>query len=449
MNSAAFANQPTRLGMQYFQDSEHFREKDATLWIPKFQALGFSWLVLSASTERAIPEYFIQALIEAGIEPILHFNDLTLSSNLPDDIRVLIESYAKWGIKYAILFDRPNCRHFWPAQSWMQSDLVERFLDAFIPIAQVVQESGISPVFPPLEPGGDYWDTAFLRQALQGIARRNINQLSEHLTLSAYVQPGIHPISWGAGGPERWPDAIPYSTPASQQDQRGFHIFSWYHSISQAIFEKSLPIILLESNTQAFTQSSDVSPDNTIKEHSNQCLVIARLLTEDFSSINASLAENSGFNETITEEVLCFNFRAFASKTENPVEACVWFDADGNPLTMIELYQQWRAKTPRQSTKKPMASSDASPVSLAHYVLIPECHENLLAYYLDILRPYLVKHKPVIGFSIDEALLAQKITIVGDIQQYPANALEKILGSGCEVEQIFRDGTDVAPSKTK
>lgn len=448
MNTSYIAHQPSRLGMQYFRDSEHYREKDLALWLPKLQELGFSWLILNATTERAIPEYFIQTLVEAGIEPILHFNALTFTSSLPGDIATLIEPYAKWGVKHVILFDRPNCRRFWQSESWMQSDLVERFLDIFIPIAEVVQQAGVSPVFPPLEPGGDYWDTAFLREALQGIARRDVYQLSTSLILSAYVQPGAKPISWGAGGPERWPNTIPYLKAPEQEDQCGFNIFSWYQSISQAIFDKTLPIILLETNTLSCIQTNDNETDEGGKDHDNQCLAIARLLTENFSSINASLLVESGLSDPISEDVLCFNFGPITNVPGTDKKLFAWFYPDGSPLAITDLFRQWRAKKPVQNSKKSIPAHRAPVTTLAHYVLMPECHANLLAYYLNILGSYLIKNKPVIGFSIDEALLAQKITVVGDIQQYPTGTLEKILGSGCEVEQLFRDGTHIASSLT-
>ena len=65
-----------------------------------------------------------------------------------------------------VLFDRPNLRANWPAAAWAQSNLVERFLDVFQPLALAAVQAGLIPVFPPLEPGGDYWDTAFLRSCL-------------------------------------------------------------------------------------------------------------------------------------------------------------------------------------------------------------------------------------------------------------------------------------------
>ncbi len=448
MKSTAIDNPSTRIGIQYFQDSNHYREKDAGLWIPKLQELGISWLILPATSRQAIPEYFINALVEAGIEPVLQFNGLSQSPTLVKDVNTLVNAYAKWGVKYAILFDRPNCTGFWQTQTWMQTDLVERFLDLFIPVAEVIQKSGITPIFPPLEPGGDYWDTAFLREALQGILRRDVHQLSDHLALSAYVYPGANPLTWGAGGPERWPGAKPYSTPKNQEDQRGFYIFSWYQSIAQAVFDKTLPILLLEASSSDDNQPFENEFSNAEKEHDNQCLAIARLLTENYGSETTAAAESLSISDPVPDSVLCFNYASIASSSENDQAVKTWFQSDGSAQPIVDLFQQWKIKSKSQSVKKSILANSAPVLSLSHYVLIPECHENLLAYYFDVMRPFLIKNKPAIGFSVEEALLAKKITVVGDIQQYPDGTLEKILGSGCEVEQIFRDGTIVASSKS-
>ena len=48
----------------------------------------------------------------------------------------------------------------------VQQDLVERFIDRFLPLAALVVHLGMIPLFPPLQPGGDYWDLTFLKQAL-------------------------------------------------------------------------------------------------------------------------------------------------------------------------------------------------------------------------------------------------------------------------------------------
>ena len=77
MTSIIPSNRTTRIGIHYFTDDHHYREQDAEQWIPQLHDLGLSWLVLTTTTERAIPEYFINALVEAKIKPILHFNNIS------------------------------------------------------------------------------------------------------------------------------------------------------------------------------------------------------------------------------------------------------------------------------------------------------------------------------------------------------------------------------------
>ena len=61
----------------------------------------------------------------------------------------------------------PNLHDQWGSRSWVQQDLVARFIEIYLPLAEQTQAAGLIPVFPPLKRGGDYWDTAFLRAALQ------------------------------------------------------------------------------------------------------------------------------------------------------------------------------------------------------------------------------------------------------------------------------------------
>ena len=151
----------SRLGFYYFPDTTHYRESDLRAWLPELRAVGASWLTLLAPTDRAIPETFIRGLLSAGITPILHFR-LPLDKPIPPEkFQLLFESYARWGVDYVVLYDRPNRRKAWSLRDWSQKELVERFLDFYLPLAEAALRNGLTPVFPPLEPGGDYWDTAF------------------------------------------------------------------------------------------------------------------------------------------------------------------------------------------------------------------------------------------------------------------------------------------------
>src|SRR4030066_972672 len=149
------SSQNTRYGFYYYPDVLHYRENDIHSWISELHALGASWLTLLAPTDRAIPELFIRRIIEAGIQPVLHLPLSTTRSGGSDELNVLFNAYSHWGVKYITLFDRPNLLRNWSPSTWAQKNLVERFLDIFLPIADQVLKAGLVPVFPPLEPGGD------------------------------------------------------------------------------------------------------------------------------------------------------------------------------------------------------------------------------------------------------------------------------------------------------
>ena len=143
--------------------------------------MGVRWLSLLSPTNRAIPEVFITGLLENGIEPIVHLGQ-ALTRN-KHEFEVLLSSYAAWGVRYVALFDRPNMQSSWTGENWVQQQLVNRFLDTFIEYAEIVCQLGMCPILSPLEPGGDFWDTAFLRSALQGIKDRGRQRLLSRLVM--------------------------------------------------------------------------------------------------------------------------------------------------------------------------------------------------------------------------------------------------------------------------
>jgi hypothetical protein len=151
------------IGLHYFPDTLHYREQDLLTWLPELLALGAGWLTLIAPLQRAIPEEFITHLIQAEIEPVLHFPLPLDQSTSRLNLNMLLNTYSRWGVKYVTLFDRPNLRRNWSAATWAQDNLVERFLDFYIPLAEAVQMTGMVPVFPPLEPGGDYSEFSLVR----------------------------------------------------------------------------------------------------------------------------------------------------------------------------------------------------------------------------------------------------------------------------------------------
>src|SRR5210317_502558 len=99
--------QPTmkRLGFHYFSDTQHYRQHDLQIWLPRLKSFSAQWLVLNAPTNRAIPEDFIRALIDSEIKPILHFHIHHNQIPAQDDLQLLFNTYKRWGVQYAALFD--------------------------------------------------------------------------------------------------------------------------------------------------------------------------------------------------------------------------------------------------------------------------------------------------------------------------------------------------------
>jgi hypothetical protein len=413
------------------------------------EKLGASWLTLLAPAGRAIPEYFIDGLIAAGIQPVLH---LPLQADCDvdkDALGLLFNSYARWGVRYTVLFDCPNLRAHWQPAVWAQSDLVERFLDGYLPVAELALEEGLIPVFPPLQPGGDYWDLSFLKLALRGIQRRGCSRLMETLALGAYAWTKDRPLDWGAGGPERWPGARPYQTPPGNQDHLGFCIFDWYLAVTEQEVGKPLPILLLRAGS--CPEDHPVEADAQIHgvAHALKNLDVARWLAGD--------GGQSNWQASIPPEVLACNFWLLAADPKSPNISQAWFGEGDYHLPVVDAFQSWVANLGRSPQTPDQAGSDsendheehpANPTNadgeplrpITHYVLLPLYSWGAADWDLRVIQPLLEHSHPTIGFSLAEACLASRVTVVGGEGAFSDEALDMLRRAGCMVERLSESG---------
>ncbi|RPI35049.1 MAG: hypothetical protein EHM70_00905 [Chloroflexota bacterium] len=459
----------TRIGFHYFPDTQHYRESDLNTWLPKLTNLGASWLTLVAPPDHAIPEPFLRGLIDAGIEPVLHFCLPVDDPSYPADIKLLLDTYARWGVRYTAIFDRPNIRSSWPGAGWTRSNLVERFLDIYIPLAETSLQAGLTPVFPPLEPGGDYWDTAFLRAALRGIQRRGHSQLLESLTLGAYAFTGERGLNWGAGGPERWPAARPYFNPPGTEDQRGFRIFDWYQTIAQSVHSRPWNILLIAAgslNEKSDLVAHDLNSSETV--HTQKNLTIASLMAGVEYRCNnegSKAIGESSLPEQVPPEVLACNFWVLSAAAGSSYASRAWFQPEGKELPEVIALQQWvktsfdgAAKTftrqnfthgarPAPFIQKARRVPKGQPDNgrpISHYLLLPKYEWGIADWHLDVIRPFVKKYQPTVGFSLEEAAHAQRVTVIGGTQSFPEADLQSLRQAGCVVDQISGDGTSIA-----
>lgn len=400
-------------GYHYLTNTQSYRQADLDNWLPNLRTLKARWLVLPAPTNRAIPEAFLTALLENQIQPVIHFSDLTIGARPVDDLVPLFEAYARWGVQYLVLYDRPNLQKHWEARYWTQASLVETFLDQYLPLANAGFQAGLTPIFPPLEPGGDYWDTAFLLAALQGLRRRAAQPFLKSLIMGAYAQYQDGDLNWGAGGPERWPKARPYCSNPDTQDQRGFRIFDWYLMIAQAALNHTVPIFLFGLGPQ---------PQNPISSQKRAALNLqmARLLA----------GEKIAACDALPQEIIGATFG---------YDPQIWFHPGQALSALAKEFCSWLEPQISTSTAK----SNQHPIN--HYLLLPAYDWGVADFHLEAIRPFVKKYQPTVGFSVKEAAQAKRVTVIGGRQIFPEEIINELRAKGCIVERIEANGTELAP----
>jgi len=430
----------TRLGFHYFPDTFHYRRSDLNFWMPRLRELQSSYLVLCAHPNRAIPEEFISALLLSGITPIIQIGYALNSPPDLNDSDLFFKMYASWGVEYITFFEKPNLRSSWNAATWAQDNLVERFLDIYLPLSESLLNHHLTPVFPLLEPGGDYWDTAFLRSALEAIQRRGYSQLLQKLILSSMANAGNRPLSWGAGGPERWPSTTPYHCPTNSEDQIGFHLFDWYLATSRAVLGNALPLFLMNAGSHPGDHSDPNFAPITEENAAARNFELALAVLESTSPSHLSHLT------ALPPEVKACNFMLLCAEDDQRGSSTVWFTPQGMPALPAQKLINWLAEqqTAAFDSENIMNLHYGKANPIQHYLLLPVYAWGISDWHLEMIRPFVKKNQPTIGFSVEEALLAQKVTLVGGKTAFPKQAIDLLIETGCRVEELEEVGTYIA-----
>ncbi len=399
----------SKLGFHYYPDSLHFTQKDLDYWRPILADLGASWLTLLASPDRAVPEFFIRGLVERDVQPFVTI-PAPVGSVRAADMAPILRSYARWGVQHVMVYDRPNLQHSWPIAEWGRPGLVERFLDHTLPHLRAQAEAGLIPVFPALEPGGDYWDTAFLAASLKGMQRRGEQALLEKIALGAYAWTKDRPLDWGAGGPARWTDVQPYRTPDGAQDQLGFRTFEWYAQIAETTVGTHPGILIAAGGAQRKPGST---PDDD-RRHTEQSLGIARLLDED---------------PTCRSLLLNFAFFVLASDGTPEEQASAWFPNLRGPLPVVTAIKSRDAASAKLAPPAP-----SKPVK--HVVLLPNDRRTAHRLWSKAADFALTHPQAMVGTSIDAALQAAEVTLVGGVEVFSADLEAQLREAGCRVQRM-------------
>lgn len=409
------------LGFEYFSSPEFLVLKRVRDWLPVLKQLGASSVVIQSGFDKAIPEDIFLAARDQQLTPVVHFTmELPLARKF-NEVAFLMDVYAKWGVSEVILGNKPNSKSSWTATAWHYDSIVDHFLDRFIPLANHAVRAGLSPALPPLQPGGDYWDTAFVELVLGGLKRRQMEGILDCLSLTSYGYTFNRPLSWGAGGPERWLGVKPYQTPEGQQDQLGFNNYAWQNAMGLRATGKNFPISILDAGSSGmkFVQSNYQAMKKDIKTI--------------YASILGKLAPNSSKTE-------------MAVMLDDSVKQ-VFFSLDNiaklmqNKISSKELIEFF--KEPKHAGKTIKSVEDSGKV-FDHYLLLPAHTSGISDVILNKIRPLIKHRQTTVGFSPSEAKFARKVSIYPDPIVFSDEVIDELRSAGCTVEILPDSGIDIA-----
>ena len=407
------------IGFSYFSAPEYLIRKRVETWFPLITQFGGTQVILPASFSRAIPEDVFQSAKDHGLEPIVHFtSELPLARKF-NDLTIILDSYARWGVQYIILGDKPNTKSAWQGTGWQYDNLVDHFLDRFIPIANYIEQIGMIPVLSPLQPGGDYWDTAFIEKFFTGLKRRQMSSLLDKTCLASYGYTFDRPLTWGAGGPEQWPSSRPYLTPEGQEDQIGFQNFEWIQAVALRVTGRKIPALILDAG--------NIGNAGTVRGSDSVIETIQLIL------------EACRGNDTV----------AMASeypKLNNNLLGCT-FSLDtlltifGGELSIDILGTIFKPGSKRLFDS---VKNIGTQKQISHYLLLPWHDAGVSDVVLNKVRPVIKQLRPTIGFSVEEAAKAQKVTIFPDQVLFTDSIINGLRSAGCTVEVLPQSGIDIA-----
>jgi hypothetical protein len=413
MNIMGASKTISGLGIHYYPDDRHFRSSDLDLWIPELQSMDLRWLILSGSLSRAVPEGFLKRLVDSGIEPVLLLDREPIRPPA-SVVHSIFRSYHRAGVRFIAPFPSPNLESSWASADIAACSPVDAFLSVFPPVAEDILSEEMLPVFPMLDPEGNYWSLAFLERFLSGLDRCGKGGLARNLVLAVDFSARNRPLNWGAGGPSQWPEARPYLTPPGSQDHCGFQGYLWVQDVVRRTLGSGLPMIGLQAGATVGDISDPEYPAVDPLHHAEINLQVAQIAS----------------GSLLSAPVLSLCFRLLAAE-EGTIEASMaWFRNDGTTLPIVDSLK-------RRSLAKNLHPSSAMGKTLRHYLLLPQGNGSLSEKDWESLRHYLLAFQPVCGFSVEEACQAEKVTIFGSIP--PTVTALRLKDSGCHVEFLAAD----------
>lgn len=408
------------IGFTYFTSPKFQINRNVQDWMKALHKVGSSVVIVKSAYDRAVSEEVFRCAMDNNMSPIVHF-----SSELPlarkfNDVAFLLDVYAKWGVSHVIFGEQPNTKKAWQKAGWHYENIVDHFLDRFIPLANHAVNNGIVPILSPMIPGGDYWDTAFIELVFTGLKRRRLESILDKIMLSSYGFTYNKALSWGKGGPERWAKTKPYLTPEGQEDQIGFHNFEWVQAIGERTIGKKLPVIILDAGHTGPTPT---------KEGVDPSLEYIKSIYE----LCYSQSENEGIKKNLFSFDKSICWCTFSLDT---IRAA--FEAQLSVDTFLQIFTGLN----RENSHSKSENNNKKVIS--HYLLLPSFASGVSDAVLNKVRPLIKKYQPTVGFSLEEAACASKVSVYPEPVLFSDEKISQLRSTGSIVEILPESGIEIA-----
>lgn len=405
MNISKYPRPRGDTGTGFRLPADQYERLGADHWISILRTTGATWAILPCQHPRTVPAALLMDLASRDIETVVQVMVNPIEPIETNLLRNLLARYRDCGVHYISFYDRPNCVSQWSLPEWRKPQLLRRFMDLFIPCMEKASELGLYPVFSPLEPGGDYWDTGFLAGALQEIRERGKTPFLDRMAVGIYNYGYNRPLGWGKGGRTKWKDCLPYHTPTGSEDHLGFYLFQWYEEVIREQLGFPLPLISMGSGAgmaPGEKEDASFSPlEGKSAAQRNQEAVY--LLME--GELPDSLFNLAFPLDAVMDEPAVASVKALREVPRHP------------------RYSSWNK--PERDLKS------AFPKAIHHYLLLPARERG---------RPwpekYVRRFRPTFGFSLEEAMQAEFVTIVGGNLGISPQEERKVRAAGCKVERV-------------
>jgi hypothetical protein len=120
-------------------------------------------------------------------------------------------------------------------------------------------------------------------------------------------------------------------------------------------------------------------------------------------------------------------FWLLAAEESSPFADQSWYRSDGTILPVVEglkqLQNQWSPAPTVPEGKR-----------FEHYLLIPPQAEEAGPGTWQSVQDFLRTYRPTCGYSVEEAMQAERVTVLGD--PLPLDLVERLQTAGCLVEPL-------------